>query len=116
MADFNEHDPNAWHQAVRVDALRTLQDVNALGEPMPVVKLLKAIAARVDIDAAELAAIEAAAKAGAASAADDIVMRVLAGIQQGADLTPAQMEQVEQAVRDAFAGGLAPDQPAGTGG
>jgi hypothetical protein len=75
--------------------------------------LLLSIAAKVDIDASELAAIEAAAQAGAEAGvlagADDIVAQILAGIQQGADLTPAQLDQVEQAVRDAFAGGLAPD-------
>lgn len=77
--------------------------------PNILMAMVRAIAARVDIDAAELAAIEAAAKAGAASAADDIVARVLAGLPAGT-LTPAT---VEQAVRDAFAGGLAPDQPTG---
>lgn len=79
--------------------------------------LSRVIASKVDIDPGELAAIEASAaagvqtavQAGVAAAADDIVARVLAGIQQGAELTPAQVEQVEQAVRDAFAGGLAPE-------
>lgn len=84
------------------------------GEENAVYKVLKLIAEHVDVDPAELAAIEAAAQAGAqagfAAAADDFVARILAGIQQGADLTPTQMEQVEQAVRDAFAGGLAPEQ------
>lgn len=80
--------------------------------------LSRVIASKVDIGQDELDAIEASAaagvqtavQAGVAAAADDIVARVLAGIQQGAELTPAQVEQVEQAVRDAFAAGLAPDQ------
>jgi hypothetical protein len=79
--------------------------------PIAVNALLKSIAGRVDIDPAELAAIEAAAKAGAAAAADDIVARVLSGLpahveSDGGGLT---REDVEQAVRAAFAGGLAPD-------
>lgn len=69
--------------------------------------VLALIASKVDIDPEELLAITAAAKAGAVAASEDIVAGVLAGIQQGADLTPTQMEQVEQAVRNAFAGGLA---------
>jgi hypothetical protein len=64
-----------------------------------------AIASRVDVDPAELDAIRQAAREGATSAADDIVARVLAGLPEGT-LT---RDDVEQAVRDAFAGGLAPD-------
>lgn len=64
-----------------------------------------AIAARVDVDPTELDAIRQAAREGATMAADDIVARVLAGLPAGT-LT---RDDVEQAVRDAFAGGLAPD-------
>lgn len=70
------------------------------------VELLKAIASKVDIDATELAAIEAAARAGAAAAADDVVARVLAGLPESA-LTKAD---VEQAIRSVLGGldGAAP--------
>lgn len=57
---------------------------------------LQAVAAKVDIDAAELAAVEAAAKAGAIAAADDFVARVVAGLPEGT-LT---RDDVEAALRN----------------
>lgn len=64
------------------------------------VELTRAIATRVDIDATELAAIETAARAGAAAAADDVVARILAGLPESA-LTRAD---VEAAVRSVLGG------------
>lgn len=72
-----------------------------------VMQALTAIAARVDIDPGELDAIRAAAREGALSAADGLVAAVLAGLPEGDRITKAD---VEQAVRDAFAGGLAAPQ------
>lgn len=73
-------------------------------------ELVRAIAGKVDIDPAELAAIEASARAGTetalAAAADGIVTRVLAGISQGAQFNPQQLQQVEAALRDALSPGL----------
>lgn len=68
-------------------------------------------------DAADLLAVTAAAQSGAgagvAGAVEDLITRVVAGVQRAeGDFTPAQVEQVEQAVRDAFAGGLAADADA----
>jgi hypothetical protein len=72
-----------------------------------ITQALAAIAARVDIDPAELEAIKAAARDGALSAADGLVAAVLTGLPDGDRITKAD---VEQAVRDAFAGGLAAHQ------
>lgn len=41
MVDFAPEDTNAWHQATRIDALRNLAVTSALGEDMPIVRLLK---------------------------------------------------------------------------
>lgn len=72
--------------------------------------LLQAIASKVDIDPTELDAVRAAAREGAVSASDDLVAAVLAHLPTTATLTH---DVVEQAVRDAFASGLAgtPDTP-----
>lgn len=70
------------------------------------VALLNAIAAKVDIDPAELDAIRNAAREGAVSAAADLAAAVIDHLPAGPMLSRAD---VEQAVRDAFAGGLAPD-------
>ena len=48
MADFTPQDTNAWHQAVRVDALREMKEVNAAGEPMPIVTAIKGLQADID--------------------------------------------------------------------
>jgi N-acetylmuramoyl-L-alanine amidase len=62
MADFTSEDTNAWHQATRIDALRSLSQKTALGEDMPIVALLARLEAKVDaltqpqIDVSELVA------------------------------------------------------------
>jgi hypothetical protein len=70
---------------------------------------LAAIAAKVDIDPGELAQIQAAAQQGAhegvVDAADEFLAKLVPHLPTGS-MTRAE---VEQAVRDAFAGGLAPD-------
>lgn len=106
-------DPAAWDYAGGVgnnDATKTLLAIGpkldlCLSRLDVTQSELDDIRSRVDIDATELTAIEAAARVGAAGAADDIVARVLAGLPEGM-LTK---DDVEAAVRDAFAGGLAPD-------
>jgi hypothetical protein len=62
------------------------------------------IAEKVDIDPAELEAITAAAREGAASAADDIVARILVGLPEGT-LT---RDDVEAAVREVLLTGALP--------
>lgn len=78
-------------------------------ELAPITAALAAIAEHVDIDPEELEAIKTAAhegaKTGAEAGADALVAAVIANLPEG-DLT---VEQVEQAVRDAFSGGLAPE-------
>jgi hypothetical protein len=69
---------------------------------------LTLIASKIDIDPAELAAIHDAAQQGVADAATAITDAILAKLPADA-LT---RDDVEQAVRDAFAGGLAPDPAA----
>lgn len=66
---------------------------------------LAAIAKKVDIDPAELAAIENAAAAGVTAAIPAIVDALVARLPAGA----MTRDDVEQAVRDAFSGGLAPE-------
>jgi hypothetical protein len=78
---------------------------NVAGEKNLLATTLLAIAAKVEIDPPELAAIKTAAAAGVAESVSLIVDALIARLPADA-MTPAQ---VEQAVRDAFAGGLAPD-------
>ncbi|MET8908396.1 hypothetical protein [Micromonospora sp. NPDC004551] len=80
-------------------------NISTLGALSETLLTVRAIAGKVDIDPAELEQIRAAAREGAASAADALVAAVLAKLPPGT-LTRAD---VEAAVRDAFAGGLAPD-------
>lgn len=68
------------------------------------VPVVEAIAEKVDLTPEEIAAIREAARLGAASAADDIVARVLAGLPEGA-LTK---DDVASAVREVLLTGVAP--------
>jgi len=72
---------------------------------LPIVTKLAADSASVSPE--ELAAFKAAAAAGVAGQTDAIVAAVVANLPAGA----MTREDVEQAVRDAFAGGLAPKAP-----
>jgi hypothetical protein len=69
-----------------------------------VLAVLEKIAGKVDIDDAELVEIRDAARAGAAAAADDIVLRVLAGLPEGT-LTK---DDVAGALREVLLTGAAP--------
>lgn len=79
--------------------------MSTLGVLNELVATSRLLAEKVDIDPAELEQIRAAAREGAASAGDALVAAVLAKLPPGT-LT---RDDVEAAVRDAFAGGLAPD-------
>ncbi|MFI6333184.1 hypothetical protein ACIBBG_33530 [Micromonospora chersina] len=79
--------------------------MSTLGVLNELVATSRLLAEKVDIAPAELDAIRAAAREGAASAGDDLVAAVMVKLPPGT-LTRAD---VEAAVRDAFAGGLAPD-------
>jgi hypothetical protein len=68
------------------------------------------MAEQAGISTAELEQITAAAREGAAAAADELVGAVMAKLPLDQALS---REDVEQAVRDAFSGGLAPDTAAG---
>jgi GH25 family lysozyme M1 (1,4-beta-N-acetylmuramidase) len=70
---------------------------------------VKAIAAKVDIDPAELEAIKQAAAAGVTATVPAIVPAIVDAIVSRLPADAMTREDVEAAVRDAFAGGLAPD-------
>lgn len=70
--------------------------------------MVDALATRAGMTAADLDRVRSAAREGSVSAADDLIAAVVAGLPAGA-LTA---EDVERAVRDAFAGGLAPNTAA----
>ena len=72
--------------------------------------LVVTIAAKVDIDPVELAAIQAAAKAGTEAALAGVVDRLVQVLTDRGAVSLTRVD-VEAAVRDAFAGGLAPDAP-----
>ncbi|MEU4588743.1 hypothetical protein [Micromonospora aurantiaca (nom. illeg.)] len=80
-------------------------NISTLGALSETLRIVRAIAEKVDIDPAELEQIRAAAREGAVSAADALIDAVMAKLPPDT-LTRAD---VEAAVRDAFAGGLAPD-------
>ncbi len=112
MADFTPADVNAWRQAVRVDALRGMQETNAAGEPMPIVSAIKQLqaaqAASAQREQDMLAALTALAKSGTGSID---VTAVLARIdERTADVTGligqqaqriAELEQEVAAAREA---------------
>lgn len=85
MADFTSADPNAWHQATRIDAFRNLAERTALGEPMPVVTLLRSLAA-------DVAALKTTLAALAATGTVIDVAAVLAKMQELADVERARDE------------------------
>jgi hypothetical protein len=94
---------------VKIEAMFTnvygweIEDVN-LARQVPA--LLAAIAAKVDVDPAELDAIKQAAAAGVVGALPVIVDAIIAKLPAGA----MTRDDVEAAVRDAFAGGLAAEK------
>lgn len=63
-------------------------------------KLLEAIAAKVDIDAAELAAIQEAARAGVAAATEGLIERIVTAVGNVSSTSP---EEIEAVVREVFA-------------
>ncbi|MFI2650213.1 hypothetical protein [Micromonospora fulviviridis] len=85
--------------------------MSTLGVLNELVTTSRALASKVDLDPAELEAIRTAAREGAAAAADGVAAAVVAKLPADADrMTRAQVvAAVEEGVRDAFAGGLAPD-------
>ncbi|MFI6332908.1 hypothetical protein ACIBBG_31955 [Micromonospora chersina] len=85
--------------------------MSTLGVLNELVTTSRVLASKVDIDPAELEAIRAAAGEGAAAAAEAVAAAVVAKLPVDADrMTRDQVvAAVEEGVRDAFAGGLAPD-------
>ncbi len=98
MADFTPADVNAWRQAVRVDALRGMQETNAAGEPMPIVSAIKQLqaaqAASAQREQDMLTALTALAKSGTGSID---VTAVLARIdERTADVTGLIGQQAQR--------------------
>lgn len=115
MADITPQDTNAWHEAVRIDAMRSMKEVNALGEPMPIVtalnKLLAAAAADEVRDAAFQAALTAAGgdleTAAVIQAVKDATETTHTYITQlQADLTAAEQRNAE--LRERLAAAIKP--------
>jgi len=95
--------PTALHQVLRHMGWALINGPKGSGAF--VAGWMTTVAEQAGIDPAELEQITAAAREGAASAADELLGAVLAKLPAGSTLSRAD---VEQAVRDAFAGGLAP--------
>lgn len=91
-------------------------NTSTLGFLDELVLTVRAIAGKVDISPAELEQITAAARQGAASAAEQLVPLVVAAVESKLPADSLSRDQVvaavEQGVREAFAGGLAPETAA----
>ncbi|MER7331653.1 MULTISPECIES: hypothetical protein [unclassified Micromonospora] len=75
--------------------------------------MLDLIASRTGIPAAEIERVRAAAREGAAGAADQLVAVIGDAVRDRAGLSDDDVDRVKQAVRDLFATGIAPDSTTG---